>query len=436
MVKFYNISTKEYQPISFENVYLYSEYNKIRNFLVSNNQQELLKILAIPTFNNHNIEWSANTSSEIKKLDQYSKTQQDKILFQYNEFLNLYNSFINNLKSSNNQDNKNWGELLFSLIEGTANELFFDGQDIFITWGWRLLDENSKKLIPVYSPPPSIVEDMKPIMEEEIEDPEVIPIIDEYEPFEEVEKLSWLDRFYLFLKRIWWLVPMMSVIILILVLLKSCENNECDPVCVGLDNRLDNLGYLLDSCECGEVVVRGCMDKRYKEYNPDANIDDGSCKNNLYTKIDGIEVKKPTRNCRVYFSGRLVTDDSKYNESVIFQVNHESEYVGEGEYPRANRAFPNSARATFDGIAIDRKTRLIIYSRRDFKGSVVLDITGPALINNVKWKGTSLENIIDEINSKNLKGGLNDIFPKSCRQYSTSNMHNWSNGSLKVICNE
>ena len=281
MVKFYNISTKEYQPISFENVYLYSEYNKIRNFLVSNNQQELLKILAIPTFNNHNIEWSANTSSEIKKLDQYSKTQQDKILFQYNEFLNLYNSFIHNLKSSNNQDNKNWGELLFSLIEGTANELFFDGQDIFITWGWRLLDENSKKLIPVYSPPPSIVEDMKPIMEEEIEDPEVIPIIDEYEPFEEVEKLSWLDRFYLFLKRIWWLVPMMSVIILILVLLKSCENNECDPVCVGLDNRLDNLGYLLDNCECGEIVVSGCMDKRYKEYNPDANVDDGSCKTKL-----------------------------------------------------------------------------------------------------------------------------------------------------------
>ena len=44
--------------------------------------------------------------------------------------------------------------------------------------------------------------------------------------------------------------------------------------------------------------------------------------------------------------------------------------------------------------------------------------------------------MIEEINSKNLKGGLNDIFPKSCRQYSKSDMHNWSNGSLKIICNE
>ena len=433
MTRFYNISTTEFRPISFENIYLYAEYNKIKNFLISNNHQELLKVLAVPSYKKNNIEWSAISNNEIKKLDEYSKTQQDKILSQYNEFLNSYNSFINNLRSSKNQDNKNWGELLFSLIEGTANELFFDGENIFITWGWRLLDDNSKKLIPVYSPPPSIVEDITPVIEEEIDEPAVMPIIDEYEPFIEVEKLSWLDRFYLFLKKIWWLVPILSIIILILVLLKSCENNKCDPVCVGLDSRLDSLGYLLDSCDC---PVIGCMDKRYSEYNPDANVDDGSCKNNLYTKIDGIEVKKPTRNCRVYFSGRLVTDDLKYDESVIFQVNHESEYVGEGKYPRASRAFPNSARATFDGIAIDRKTRLIIYSRRDFKGSVVLDITGPALINNVKWKGTSLENIINEINVKNLKGGLNDIFPKSCRQYSTSDMHSWSNGSLKVICNE
>ena len=304
MTRFYNISTTEFRPISFENVYLYAEYNKIKNFLISNNQQELLKVLAVPSYKKNNIEWSANTNNEIKKLDKYSKTQKDKILSQYNEILNLYNSFINNLRSSKNQDNKNWGELLFSLIEGTANELFYDGENIFITWGWRLLDDNSKKLIPVYSPPPSIVEDITPVMEEEIDDPAVIPIIDEYEPFVEVEKLSWLDRFYLFLKKLWWLVPMLSIIILILVLLKSCENNKCDPVCVGLDSRLDSLGYLLDSCDCPVIgcidplacnydplaeendgscdySCLGCIDDNYKNYNPDATKDDGSCRNKL-----------------------------------------------------------------------------------------------------------------------------------------------------------
>mgnify|MGYP000667443184 CR=1 FL=1 len=226
MPRFYNISTTDFRPISFENVYLYGEYKKIKNFLVSNNQQELLKVLAVPSYKNNNIEWSANTNDEIRKLDQYSQTQQDKILSQYNEFLNLYNSFINNLRSSKNQDNKNWGELLFSLIEGTANELFFDGENIFITWGWRLLDENSKKLIPVFSPPSPKSGDINPVIEEVIDEPEVNPIIDEYEevPFEEEErKLSWIDKFYLFLKKLWWLTPMLSIIILILVLLDSCD---------------------------------------------------------------------------------------------------------------------------------------------------------------------------------------------------------------------
>ena len=285
MIRFYNISTTYFQPISFENVYLYTEYNKIKNFLVSQNQEELLKVLAIPSYIKNNIEWSADTKNEIKKLDQFTEDQQVSILSKYNKFQNSYNSFIDNLRSSKNQDNKNWGELLFSLIQGTANELFFDGEHIYITWGWRLLDENNKKLIPVYRPPtrPSTAEAQTPIIEVENDEPEPeeIPVIDENESFEEVEKSSWLDRFYLFFKKLWWLIPIFSVIILILVLLKSCENNECDPVCVELDSRIDSLGHLLDSCECLEGVVRGCMDKRYQEYNPDANVDDKSCKNKI-----------------------------------------------------------------------------------------------------------------------------------------------------------
>ena len=107
------------------------------------------------------------------------------------------------------------------MIEGTANELFSDGENIFITWGWRLLDENSKKLIPVYSPPPPILGDINPIIEEEKDEPETIPVIDEYEesPFEEEEKLSWLDSSYLFFKRQWWLIPFLSFCILLVLLL-------------------------------------------------------------------------------------------------------------------------------------------------------------------------------------------------------------------------
>jgi hypothetical protein len=84
-----------------------------------------------------------------------------------------------------------------------------------------LLDENSKKLIPVYSPPLSIGEDVTPIIEEEKDESETIPVIDEYEdsPFEEEGKLSWLDSSYLFFKRQWWLIPFLSFCILLVLIL-------------------------------------------------------------------------------------------------------------------------------------------------------------------------------------------------------------------------
>lgn len=187
----------------------------------------------------------------------------------------------------------------------------------------------------------------------------------------------------------------------------SCDNSN-------LNQQLNDISSIIDSC---------CDCKSIESMNND-------------TIIDNQIVKKPNENCRAFFSGRLVTDDIKYKESVIFEPNHESEYVGAGNYPRASKAFPNSSRTTFDGIAIVRNTRVIIYSRENFQGDVLLDVEGPALINNIRWKGSGIGEIIEEINSKELCGNLNQIFPKNCRKYSKSDMHTWSNGSLKVLCNQ
>jgi hypothetical protein len=334
MPRFYSISTTDFRPISFENVYLYGEYKKIKNFLVSNNQQELLKVLAIPSYKNNNIEWSASTNNEIKKLDEYSQTQQDKILSQYNEFLNSYNSFINALRSSKNQDNKNWGELLFSLIEGTANELFSDGENIFITWGWRLLDENSKKLIPVFSPPSPKSGDINPVIEEVIDEPEVNPIIDEYEEIlsEKENKLSWLDKFYLFLKKLWWLIPMLSIIILILVLLKYCEKNNCNTDCADVDDKLTNIDIILDNCDCKEVVLKGCMDQTYQTYDPDANVhNEKYCKNKLHPcdeeQISGGDGITRTKHFLGKNSGTVTVNYDMETEPDLLEVIYEGKVV-------------------------------------------------------------------------------------------------------------
>ena len=76
---------------------------------------------------------------------------------------------------------------------------------------------------------------------------------------------SWLDRLYLFINKLWWLIPTLSFIILILLLFRSCTDDSC----VKLNDKIDNLNNVLENCECKEVVVRGCIDDGYKEYNPD-----------------------------------------------------------------------------------------------------------------------------------------------------------------------
>ena len=101
------------------------------------------------------------------------------------------------------------------------------------------------------------------------------------------------------------------------------------------------------------------------------------------TIVDGELVKKPTNNCRAHFSGLLMTDNFQSDHHTeIYQLDESSEYVGEGEYPRSILAFPKAHESTFDGIAIDKGTRVIIYSEENFNGSILMDETGPKIITN------------------------------------------------------
>ncbi len=144
-------------------------------------------------------------------------------------------------------------------------------------------------------------------------------------------------------------------------------------------------------------------------------------------------VEPPRPNCRAHFSGTLLADVYVDNHmSIIYQADKYGEYVGEGEYPNNAIAFPNAVAHTFDAIAVDKGTRVILYSQPNFQGRVLLDVTGPALINNVKWKTDSR---IKNVNTKTLKGSLESLFPKSCRSWSSEDMNKWSKGSVKIICN-
>jgi hypothetical protein len=119
--------------------------------------------------------------------------------------------------------------------------------------------------------------------------------------------------------------------------------------------------------------------------------------------------------------------------SKIYQEDNCSEYVGEGSYTSNERAFPKSVAKTFDGIAIDKGTRLIIYSKKNFQGRILLDITGPAIINNVLWK---YDERYSHCNTDRYPGSLEQNYPRSVRYWSDSDMHPWSYGSCKIMCGD
>ena len=143
--------------------------------------------------------------------------------------------------------------------------------------------------------------------------------------------------------------------------------------------------------------------------------------------------RAPDVNCRVHFSGVFMGGAPEAEVSEIYQEDEFSEFVGSGSYPSNQRAFPKAVRTTFDGIAIDKGTRLIIYSKKNFKGKVLLDVTGPAIICNKKFRDhTPVNHVMTDV----FPGELQANYPPSVRRYSDTDMHSWSFGSCRITCGQ
>ncbi|ETO17161.1 hypothetical protein RFI_20169 [Reticulomyxa filosa] len=98
--------------------------------------------------------------------------------------------------------------------------------------------------------------------------------------------------------------------------------------------------------------------------------------------------KKPiASNCGAHFTGAIFASRFKAsNHSQPYTIDDYSEYVGQGEYPRNSEAFPKAVLHTFDAVAIDPNTRVIIYELPNFEGQILLDAKGPKIIQNCLWK--------------------------------------------------
>ncbi len=168
---------------------------------------------------------------------------------------------------------------------------------------------------------------------------------------------------------------------------------------------------------------------------------DSITKNTNSKKHDVVTPYTLEKSCNVFFSGLLVSDHADSDKtgnwntwnSQFFIEDDYSESVKSGNYPDAKKAFPKANKATFDGIAINQGTRLIIFKHKNFEGDTIIDIEGPAIINNIIYRGYYPDK---KWRKRAYNKYYNDRFPPSTRKWSKTDMTKWGLGSLQIICSE
>ncbi len=135
---------------------------------------------------------------------------------------------------------------------------------------------------------------------------------------------------------------------------------------------------------------------------------------------------------KVHFSGLMIADSRVEGvSSGAYRDDPYSDFLAPGKYAWIDRFLTYANFQTLDGIAVPPNVRLVIYSEKDFEGEVILDVTGPAVINNTQLQANT------ESKSTHAKtyepGQLQTIFPQSVRRWSESNMQRWIDGSMEII---
>jgi hypothetical protein len=75
----------------------------------------------------------------------------------------------------------------------------------------------------------------------------------------------------------------------------------------------------------------------------------------------------------------------------------------------------------------------VVYSQPNLAGPVLLDVTGPAIVNNGIWESSEFYAVA---NTKNFSPDLQEIFPQNVRSYGssgTNNMSYWQQFSFEIM---
>ena len=133
---------------------------------------------------------------------------------------------------------------------------------------------------------------------------------------------------------------------------------------------------------------------------------------------------------KVHFSGLLISDIREDDlSSRACAKDPYSDFIKAGKYNLINHLLVYSNYQTLDGIAVPANMRLVIYSEPNFKGTLLLDVTGPAIINNISEKNNPNA---EEIRTREFMAPFQGKFPQSVRTWSVNDMKLWVKGSMEI----
>lgn len=243
MNKFHQIPTDKFVPISHDNSYLFNHYDKVANFLAFNLEKNYKNILAKPVQNGYLFDWFS-VHENLININEKNKAEIETMLLQYWVFIDIINAKIQQLSNSNDENNKNWSNLLTKVFNHQNNFIFSNGKDICIVWGWKF--DNNELYRPNILKTPNtflypdrnavstdIATDNKsyrnesvnnfqePTIEEESieEDPiDEIKVIEEIET--EKEQFNFIEFLKWFASKYWWFLLIILGLIIVVITYK------------------------------------------------------------------------------------------------------------------------------------------------------------------------------------------------------------------------
>lgn len=245
MHKFHEIPTDNYVPLSHDNSYLFTHYDKIANFLAFNLDQNFKSILGKPVQSGYSFDW-LSVNANLIALDSLSTDHNaNKALRVYWDFKDIITAKIQELASKSDENSLNWSRLLAKVFNEKNNILFTNGDDITIAWGWEFNNNNNYK--PRIEPSPPIIiapqevvtnpaalegelltdnDVYEELVDDQYIEEEHIEIYEVEEIEEELARTGFIDFLKWFASTYWWLLLVLLSLIIIIAIFKLAAVNS------------------------------------------------------------------------------------------------------------------------------------------------------------------------------------------------------------------